>query len=104
LASYTPKPPFRGVCERQGHEDAEFDKQHRHADPAEHPAGGGVEPFPGIQHEQLVKVTFIQDDEHIEQHKGRGVGHIFAVGEGGEGQPRQRPERAGGEKHERRLH
>ena len=103
-ASYPLQPPFRGVCKGQRHQQAELYEQHRHTYFAEHPPWGRIEPLPRVQHEQLVEVPLIQDDEQIKKHEGRSVGHILAVCEGGEGQPHERPEGPRGEEHERSLH
>lgn len=100
LASYPLQPPFRGVCKGQRHEQAELYEQRRHADFAEHPPWGRAEPLPRVQHEELIEVPLIQDYEQIEQHEGRGVCHVFAVGECGEGHARQRPEGPRGEEHQ----
>ena len=99
-ASYPLQPPFRGVCKGKRHQHAEFRQQHRHANFAEHPPWGRVQPFPWVQHEELIEVPLIQDYEQIEQHEGRSVGHIFAVGKRGEGHARQRPEGPRCEEHQ----
>ena len=99
-ASYPLQPPFRGVCKGKGHQQAELYEQHRHAYFAEHPPWGWVEPLPGVQHEELIEVPLIQDYEQIEQHEGRGVGHVFAVGKRGECHSGERPERARCEEHQ----
>ena len=100
LASYPLQPPFRGVCKGKGHQQAELYEQHRHPYFTEHPPWGRAEPFPGVQHEELIEVPLIQYYEQIEQHKRRGVGHVFAVGECGEGHARQRPEGPRGKEHQ----
>ena len=57
-------------------------------------------PLPRVQHEELIEVPLIQDYEKIEQHEGRGIGHIFAVGKRGEGHSGERPEGPRCEEHE----
>ena len=104
LASYPLQPPFRGECKGQRHQQAELCQQHSHPYFTEHPPWGRVEPLPRVQHEELIEVPLIQDYEKIEQHEGRGVGHVFAVGKRGEGHARQRPEGPRGKEHERSLH
>ena len=103
-ASYSFKPPFRGVCKGKGHQQAELYEQHRHPYFTEHPPWGRVEPLPRVQHEELIEIPLIQYYEQIEQHEGRGVCHVFAVGKRGKGHARQRPEGPRCEEHERSLH
>ena len=104
LASYPLQPPFRGECKGQRHQQAELYEQHSHPYFTEHPPWGRVEPLPRVQHEELIEVPLIQDYEKIEQHKRRGVCHVFAAGKRGKGHACQRPEGPRGKEHERGLH